>query len=73
MVRSPDETRGPPGATFLASVAVLAAAVPAVSGETTHTYAVTLTIEVDRAEHKVKGMVESPRPRRPSAPRARSG
>ncbi len=50
------------GATFLASVAVLAAAVPAVSGETTHTYPVKLTIYVDRAEHKVKGTVESEAP-----------
>jgi hypothetical protein len=50
------------GGVFLLASVVLAAAVPAVSGETTHVYPVTLTIYVDRQEHKIKGTVESDAP-----------
>jgi hypothetical protein len=50
------------GSAFLAASALLAVLVPAVSGETTHTYPVTLTISVDRSEHKIKGTVESESP-----------
>jgi hypothetical protein len=48
------------GVAFLVASALLAAAVPGVSGETTHVYSVTLTVYVDRAEHKVKGTVSAP-------------
>lgn len=44
------------------SVAVLLAVVPTAFGETTHTYAVTLTISVDRAAHKIDGTVASEAP-----------
>ncbi|HEY7255531.1 MAG TPA: hypothetical protein VH476_02510 [Solirubrobacterales bacterium] len=50
------------GATWALASALLAAAVPAVSGETTHVYPVKMTISVDRSEHKIKGTVESDAP-----------
>jgi hypothetical protein len=43
------------------AAAVLAVAGPA-SGGTTHTYPVTLTIEVDRAAHRISGTVASDAP-----------
>jgi hypothetical protein len=46
--------------TFLVALPLLAGAAPGVSGETTHVFSVTLTIYVDRAEHRVKGTITSP-------------
>jgi hypothetical protein len=50
------------GGTILVASALLAVTVPGVSGETTHVYPVKMTIYVDRAEHKIKGTVESDAP-----------
>jgi hypothetical protein len=47
---------------FVASIAAILAIAPAATGETTHTYAVTLTITVDRAAHKLDGTVASDAP-----------
>ncbi len=49
-------------AVFAASIAAILAIPPTVSGETTHTYAVTLTISVDRAAHKLDGAISSDAP-----------
>jgi hypothetical protein len=46
----------------IAAVAAVAAVVPAASGETTHTYAVTLTIAVDRGAGTIGGAVSSEAP-----------
>ena len=48
------------GAVFLFAAVPLATSAAGVSGETTHVYSVTLTIYVDRSEHKVKGTISSP-------------
>jgi hypothetical protein len=52
------------GALLAALVALIAAvlAITPASGETTHTYAVTLTIAVDRAAHKISGTIVSDAP-----------
>jgi aspartyl-tRNA(Asn)/glutamyl-tRNA(Gln) amidotransferase subunit C len=42
---------------LFASLAVLVSAAPAASGETTHTYPVTLTISVDRAARQLNGTI----------------
>jgi hypothetical protein len=42
---------------LIASLAVLISAAPAASGETTHTYAVALTISVDRPGHLINGTI----------------
>jgi hypothetical protein len=47
---------------LVASIAVLLAVTPTAFSETTHTYAVTLTISVDRAAHKIDGTVASDAP-----------
>jgi hypothetical protein len=47
---------------LLAGVAAIFAIVPTAFGETTHTYAVTLTITVDRTAHKIDGTVGSDAP-----------
>jgi hypothetical protein len=44
------------------SVAVVPAVAPAASGETTHTFAVSLTISVDRASHKINGTIVTEAP-----------
>jgi hypothetical protein len=46
----------------VAFIAAILALAPAASGETTHVYAVTLTISVDRAAHKINGAVSSEAP-----------
>jgi hypothetical protein len=45
------------GAAILVASAFLAVAIPSVSAKKTHAYEVHLSIYVDRAEHKIKGMV----------------
>jgi hypothetical protein len=47
---------------LVASVAAIFAIAPTASGETTHTYPVTLTISVDRAAHKIDGAIASEAP-----------
>jgi len=47
---------------LVASIAAIFALTPAASGETTHVYAVTLTIAVDRTAHKISGTVASEAP-----------
>lgn len=47
---------------LVASVAAILAIAPTAFGETTHTYAVTLTITVDRAADKIDGAVASEAP-----------
>jgi hypothetical protein len=47
---------------LVASIAAILAIPPPVSGEATHTYAVVLTITVDRAAHKIDGTVASDAP-----------
>jgi hypothetical protein len=47
---------------LVASIAALALAAPIASGETTHTYAVTLTISVDRAAGKIGGTIVTDAP-----------
>jgi hypothetical protein len=47
---------------LVASVASIVAIAPTAIGETTHTYAVTLTITVDRTAHKIDGTVASEAP-----------
>ncbi len=47
---------------LVASIAAILAITPTAFGETTHTYAVTLTIAVDRAAHKIDGTVASDAP-----------
>jgi hypothetical protein len=49
-------------ATLIAACAILLAAVPATSADVIHTYAVTLTISVDRAAGKLSGTVSSDAP-----------
>ncbi|HKB51221.1 MAG TPA: hypothetical protein VKC63_07310 [Solirubrobacterales bacterium] len=44
-------------AALAASIAAIFAIAPAASGETTHTYPVTLTISVDRAAHQISGAI----------------
>jgi hypothetical protein len=46
----------------IALIAVSSSAVPAASGETTHTYSVSLTISVDRAAHKISGTIVTDAP-----------
>jgi hypothetical protein len=48
------------GVAFLLASVPLVTSAAGVSGETTHVFSVTLTIYVDRAEHKVKGTISSP-------------
>jgi hypothetical protein len=47
-------------AAFLLASVIVATSAAGVSGETTHVFSVTLTIYVDRGEHKVKGTISSP-------------
>lgn len=46
----------------IASIAAILTVIPAASGETTHTYPVTLTISVDRAAHKISGTIVTEAP-----------
>ncbi len=46
----------------IASIAAILVVVTAASGETTHTYPVTLTISVDRAAHKISGTIVTDAP-----------
>jgi hypothetical protein len=46
----------------VASLAVVLTSVSVASGETTHTYPVTLTISVDRAAHKISGTIVTDAP-----------
>jgi hypothetical protein len=47
---------------LVALIAAIFAVVPSASGETTHTYAVTLTINVDRAAQKLSGTIVTDAP-----------
>ncbi len=47
---------------LVASIAAILAIAPSAFSETTHTYAVTLTISVDREAHKIDGTVASDAP-----------
>ncbi len=47
---------------LVAGVAAILVMVPTAFGETTHTYAVTLTITVDRAAHRIDGAISSDAP-----------
>ncbi len=49
-------------AVFVGLIASILTVTPFASGETTHVYAVTLTITVDRAAHKIDGTVASEAP-----------
>lgn len=49
-------------ALIVVSIGAILAIPPLASSETTHTYAVTLTIAVDRAAHKIDGTVGSEAP-----------
>jgi hypothetical protein len=49
-------------AVLLASIALILAIPPLAPGEATHTYAVTLTITVDRTAHKLDGVIASDAP-----------
>ena len=49
-------------ATLIAASAILLAAVPAASADVIHTYAVTLTISVDRSADRLSGTVTSDAP-----------
>jgi hypothetical protein len=49
-------------AVLIASIAAILAIPSLASGETTHTYAVTLTISVDRTAHKLDGTIASDAP-----------
>ncbi|HWM55777.1 MAG TPA: hypothetical protein VNO20_10360 [Solirubrobacterales bacterium] len=49
-------------ATLIATCATLVAAVPAASADVIHTYAVTLSISVDRAAGKLSGAISSDAP-----------
>jgi len=49
-------------AALIASIAAVFAVVPPALGETTHTYAVTLTISVDRDAHRVSGTIVTDAP-----------
>lgn len=54
--------KGEPLKALIVLVASILAVVPAASGETTHTYPVTLTISVDRAAQKISGAVVTDAP-----------
>jgi hypothetical protein len=49
-------------AVLVASIAAILATTATASGETTHTYPVTLTISVDRAAHKIGGAIVTDAP-----------
>lgn len=49
-------------AVLVASIAAILVIPPPASGEATHVYAVTLTISVDRAAHKLDGTIASDAP-----------
>lgn len=48
--------------TIIASLGAILLGAPAASGETTHTYAVSLTISVDRAGHLINGTIVTDAP-----------
>jgi hypothetical protein len=49
-------------AMLVASIAAIFVIAPLASGETTHTYAVTLTISVDRDAHRISGTIVTDAP-----------